>query len=55
MENVMDNSILDEISHHTEMKIELINKYVESWAYKILQYPGKKVNSKNEGFNLECM
>lgn len=52
----MDNSILDEISHHTEMKIELINKYVESWAYKILQYPGKKVNSKNEGLVfIDCM
>ena len=51
----MENkSVIDTIHPHTIKKIELIEAYVEAWAYKLLEYGRQTQNCKGIVF-IDCM
>lgn len=56
MSKQMDTEIITEAKPHTIKKFELIERYVDEWARKILGYNGKDGRNGSKGvIYIDCM
>ena len=56
MSKQMNNEIITEAKPHTIKKFELIERYVDEWARKILGYDGKDGREGSKGIiYIDCM